>query len=299
MRVCVIGAAGGVGSATSAELVGLASVDDLVLVDSASEHLAVVEMDLSVRTVLGGAGCVVRIGRAADAADADVVVFAASVRHRDGVARLDFLAENLKLLDTVLAELPPYWSGSLVIATNPVDPLCTVAARRLGPAARVLGYCMNDSLRLAEGVAIASGRHRAEVTAWVLGEHGSHMVPLRERVTVAGKAISLSAAEWAVAVGHLWSWYQRWQRHRTGMTSMWTSGAGISRLVAATAAATPTLLPVCAPLSGQYGVRDVCLGVPVMLSADVCQVEEWPLAAPEGGQLRAAAELVEAAVNLV
>lgn len=297
MRICVIGAAGAVGSASAAELVGRMFVDELVLVDTDSARLAVLEMDLSLKSALAGSGTRVRAGEPAEAAKADLIVLAASVRHRDGVERMAFFAQNVALLDAVLSELPRRWSGVLVIATNPVDPLCTFAARRLGPAATVLGYCLNDSLKLAEGVAIATGRVNSGITSWVLGEHGPHMVPLRERVRIDGHKVDLSQEQWTVAVDHLRTWYQRWQRHRTGTTSMWATGAGIARLITAFVTSEPSILPVCVRLSGQYGVDGVCLGAPVVLGDGAYRIEEWLLTAQQRHEIRVAAQVVASAAR--
>ncbi|MFE6054260.1 hypothetical protein ACFQ6N_26205 [Kitasatospora sp. NPDC056446] len=294
VRVCVVGGAGAVGAATAAALLGGGFRGRLELVDTAGALLAAQVMDL--RLVPSEAATVAAVPLGAAGA-ADVVVLAASVPHRDGAARADFLWENAVILEQVLAALPAHWPGTLVLATNPVDPLCTLAARSLPAGATVLGYTLNDSLRLRRGVALALGVHRHRVSAWAVGEHGPHTVPLFDRVRLDGRPVPLDAAQRDSAAGYAREWYGRWQRLGTGRTSSWASGAGIAALVRAVLADTRTLLPVSAALHGEYGLSGLSLGVPALVGAGRAEVVEWELTRDQLAGLRTAAGVVAAAVG--
>ena len=280
-RICLVGGAGAVGTATAAALLAGGVRAGLDLVDTRTALLTTQVMDLG---LVCGTGATVTAAPLAAAAEADVVVLAASVPHRDGAARADFLRENTAVLEETLAVLPARWRGTLVVATNPVDPLCTLAARALPPGATVLGHTLNDSLRLAQGIGVALGCHPGQVEAWTLGEHGPHTVPLFDRVRVDGRPVRLNAAQRGLAVAHTREWYGRWQRLGTGRTSSWASGAGPAALVRAVLARSRTLLPVSAPLNGEYGLSGLSLGVPALVGGGRADVVEWRLTP---GQLRA------------
>nr|MDT0526498.1 beta-ketoacyl synthase N-terminal-like domain-containing protein [Streptomyces sp. DSM 41633] len=70
---------------------------------------------------------------------------------------------NAAILRETLDVLPSGWGGTLLIATNPVDQLCMLARRVLSPEATVLGYTLNDSLRLAQSIALEIGCHPSRV----------------------------------------------------------------------------------------------------------------------------------------
>ena len=98
----------------------------------------------------------------------------------------------------------------VVMVTNPVDALCTRLVSLHGlDRRRVLGYTLNDSLRLRTAVAAARGAAPAEVEAYVLGEHDHAAVPLFSRVTVRGEPVTLDPAERTAAAGFVRTWYRR------------------------------------------------------------------------------------------
>jgi malate dehydrogenase len=297
MSIAVFGAAGGVGAATAAALVTRGVTDQLILVDRAADLLAVQGMDLR---LLAGATGGAPVRTSTTAAGADVIVMTAGVPHRDGHSRLSLAGDNLAILDELLAALPPGWAGTLMIATNPVDVLVTAARRALPAAATVMGYVRNDSFRLAEAIGAVLGRPAAEVVAWVIGEHGPGMVPLFDRVTVAGVPVALTPPQRDAALRAAVEWYDVWQRYRTGRTSVWTTGHGLADLVAGYLGERPSTQPVCLPVDGRYGIAEpVCLGLPARLGGGRVEVEEWPLAPDQIDQLhRAAAGVAQALVGV-
>lgn len=295
--ICVIGGAGGVGSAVAASLVAESTAGDICLVDTARDALAVQLMDLELLGALSGP-VRVRSGTLDDARDAAIVVMAASVPHRDGASRMAFLHANGALLHTVLDAIGADWSGTVLMATNPVDPLCLLASARL-PNALILGYTVNDSLRLAQGIAAELGCASYRVSAWALGEHGLHIVPLFERTTVDDEPVMLSAVQQSRALRYAEIWYGRWQGHGTGRTSMWTTGAGIAQLIASFTGPPARLMPASVPLSGEYGIDGSCVSVPVRLGGWRASVVEWSLRSEQLLALRTAADAIAAAADEV
>src|SRR5262249_35460659 len=157
--------------------------------DRADATLASHHLDLDVLAATTSASRITVADPAELPGRCDVVVVTASVPHRDGRARSDFLAGNAPILEDLLACVPTDWAGTLVTASNPVDSLCTLAARRLGPSTQVIGFSINDTLRLRCGIGRALGCPAADVEAWSAGEHGPHAVPLFSLVRVNGAPV--------------------------------------------------------------------------------------------------------------
>jgi malate/lactate dehydrogenase len=296
VKVTILGGGGGVGSSTAFNLLLLGDELDIVLADRRPEKVLSHTMDLEQVLELGGTGRA-RPGVCEDAQDSDVVVVTASAPLTVNVSRLDYLRDNAEILlgvGDLLARAGDSFRGVVIVVTNPVDPLCTLLQERAGlDRRRVLGYTLNDSLRLRTGIAAALGVDAGTVEAWVLGEHGDACVPLFEHVRVDGAPATLTEAERAEADGYLRSWYVRHVALDSGRTSTWTSGRGLARMISSIVHDTGELWPASVVLAGEYGVEDVSLGVPLSLGRDgVREVHEWPLTAAEQESFSHAASVV-------
>jgi malate/lactate dehydrogenase len=296
----IYGAAGAVGSAAAFALALTGAAQRLVLVDAARARLECLRMDLE---ALGAA-----LPLAVEAAEADalgacpVVVACASVPHRDGAPRTAFLEENARILARLAEALGgrEAWQGRLVLVTNPVDALATRLQRELGEERRsVLGYALNDSLRLRVAIARSLGCAAGDVEAWSVGEHGPHAVPLLSRVRVGRAPVALTPPQRAAVLAEVRGWYGRWQRLATGRTAAWSSGWGVAALVRALLHGDARPWPVSLLLRGEYGVAGVCLTAPVAFAGAGAQprVLEWPLAREEMQAIAAAGEVVAAAAG--
>jgi len=299
MKVVLIGGAGGVGSSVAFSLLTSRFDYEVVLVDTRPEMIVSHVMDLENAVALGGADVQVRGGTVEDALDADIVVLCAAVPLRLNTSRSVYLAENLKIVAQTVAPLrDPAFTGVVLMLTNPVDPLLTWVYRQEWlPRQRLVGYTLNDSLRLRTGAAAALGVHPREVDGWVVGEHGAGQVPLYSRLSVRGESVVLSDAQRKAAQDYIDNWYIRHVALNSGRTSTWASGLGAAHMIEAMSADEGPMLPASAVLEGEYGIHGICLGVPAVLGRQgVSQIVEWELAADELNGLRAAARSIESAV---
>ena len=292
VRVTIVGGGGGVGSSSAFNLVVGGSYD-IALVDSRPHHVTSHLMDLEQVLELCP-GSSVRSGDESDVAECDVCVMAASVPLTVNTSRLVYADDNAAIADEIVDRIPRRWPGVLLVVTNPVDPLVTRIQRRSGLDRRqVLGYTMNDSLRLGTGLAKAFGVAPGQVEAWVLGEHGESCVPLLDRVTLNGEQVEPTTEQAARATEYLGTWYGRHVALDSGRSSTWTSGLGIARMVGAIAQGSDALWPASVTLEGEYGIGGVAVTVPVTLGPrGVEQIHAWPLARDDLDALRASAELV-------
>jgi malate/lactate dehydrogenase len=295
-RIAIVGGGGGVGSSLAFNLLLLPDAYEIGLVDGQSGMARSHEMDLQQVIAAGASGSIAVVG--ADAiADADLVVVTAAAPLTENRSRMVYLHDNLQILDTVTTRLRP--TATIVVVTNPVDPLCTWLQRERGiDRRRVLGYTMNDSLRLRTAVGEVLGVDSRRVDAWVLGEHGDNCVPLLGRVRVDGEPITLSADQRGAATAFVRTWYIRHVALDSSRSSTWTSGHVLARMVAALLRPpTDELWAASLVLAGEYGMDGVALTVPVTLGdGRAAEIVEWPLSEAESAGLQAGAHVVRDAL---
>ena len=231
------------------------------------------------------------------AAGSDVVVITAGVPRKPGMSRDDLVATNEGIVaDVVRKVLPGSPNAILIVVSNPLDAMCEVA-RRVSklPRERVFGMAgVLDSARMRWFIADALGVSVENTHAFVLGGHGDTMVPLPRFSTVAGIPIpELLPQEKIDAIV---------KRTRDGgaeivnllKTSAWYAPASaVVEMVDAVLRDKKKILPCAAYLQGEYGMRDVYLGVPVRLGAGgMEQVIEIALTAEESAALERSADAV-------
>ena len=230
-------------------------------------------------------------------ANSDVVVITAGVPRKPGMSRDDLVATNEGIVaDVVRKVLPGSPDAILIVVSNPLDAMCEVA-RRVSklPRERVFGMAgVLDSARMRWFIAEALGVSVENTHAFVLGGHGDTMVPLPRFSTVAGIPLpELMPIDRIEAIV---------KRTRDGgaeivnllKTSAWYAPASaVVEMVDAVLRDKKKILPCAAYLQGEYGMRDVYLGVPVKLGARGAEdVIEIALTAEESAALAKSAEAV-------
>jgi len=236
----------------------------------------------------GKAAPIVRAGSLDDFHNADVVLLAAGQGRKPGMTRLDLLHTNAGLvaeLSRSLSKAAP--RAALVVLTNPVDVMTMVAWEASGlPRDRVLGSgSLLDSLRLRALLADRLGARATEVEAVVLGEHGDRAVPVFSRAMVRSKPVELTAKEKDEVRAELKAVSAKVIEVKGG-TAFGPAGA-TAALMHALLSHTPSVVPASVVLAGEYGLRDVALGVPAVLGqGHLIQVEEWPLRSDEQAGLQ-------------
>jgi malate dehydrogenase len=227
----------------------------------------------------------------------EVVVITAGIPRKPGMSRDDLVATNEKIVAEVVQKvLPGSPSAILIVVSNPLDAMCEVA-RRVSklPRERVFGMAgVLDTARLRWFLAEALEVSVESTHAFVLGGHGDTMVPLPRYSTVGGVPVTeLLPKEKLDAIV---------QRTRDGgaeivnllKTSAWYAPASAAvEMVDAVLRDKKKILPCAAYLQGEYGMKDVYLGVPVKLGAKgVEKVIEIALTAEEKTALEKSANAV-------
>ena len=295
MKVTIVGGAGGVGASTAFNLALMHGPNEVAIVDSRPEMVSSHVMDFEQVLELSP-GCDLRAGDMSDLGDSDVAVLLSSSPLVAGMPRIEYLAKNALIADALADALASGWGGVVIVVTNPVDPLVTRLQQRTGlDRRRVLGYTLNDSLRLRTGLGKALAVPPGSVEAWVIGEHGDLSVPLYERVEVNGAPVMLTPAQVAVAEEYRRTWYPRHVALDSGRSSTWTSGLGVARMISALDG-DGELWPASIVLEGEYGIHDVAVAVPATIGRGGAErIHEWELSADELSALHSSAEFVRAA----
>ncbi|MFQ3666474.1 MAG: malate dehydrogenase [Sphingomonadaceae bacterium] len=275
-KIALIGA--GMIGGTLAHLIGLKELGDAILFDIAEGTPQGKALDLAQSAPVDGFDATLRgTNDYADIAGADVAIVTAGVPRKPGMSRDDLLGVNLKVMKAVGEGLRTHAPNAFVICvTNPLDAMVWALREFTGFAhARVVGMAgVLDSARFRHFLAQEFGVSVKDVTAFVLGGHGDTMVPVVKYSTVAGIPVPD-----LVAMG--WSTQERIdaivQRTRGGggeIVGLLKTGSAYYAPAASAIAMAESflkdqkrLLPCAAHLTGQYGVEDLYVGVPVVIGA--------------------------------
>jgi len=299
MRITIVGS-GFVGQTTAMRLVerGLGEVVLIDIIEGLPQGLA---LDIGQSSpIVGFEPTVIGTNDYADTAGSDIVVITAGFPRQPGMSRMDLLGKNAGIVRSVVEQVAP---GSpeavIIVVTNPLDEMTYLAAETSGfPKERVMGMAgVLDSARLRYFIAQELGVSPLEVEAMTLGSHGESMVPLPRHATVKGRPLTELVDE-----PTLERLYQRTRDAGAEIVSLLKKGsayyapsAAIAKMVEAIVRNTEELMPVCAWTTGQYGIHDVYVGVPVRLSrSGVTEIVELELNPDELAALRAAAEGIRA-----
>jgi malate dehydrogenase len=276
-KIALIGA--GMIGGTLAHLAAMRELGDIVLFDIAEGIPEGKALDISQAGPVDDFDATLKgTSDYADIAGADVCIVTAGVPRKPGMSRDDLLGINLKVMKAVGEGIKSHAPGSFVICiTNPLDAMVWALREFSGlPHNRVVGMAgVLDSARFRHFLAEEFKVSVEDVTAFVLGGHGDTMVPIVEYSTVAGIPIPD-----LIKMG--WSTAERIdaivQRTRGGggeiVALLKTGSAFYAPATAAIAMAESFLkdkkrvLPAAAHLTGQYGVDDLYVGVPVVIGAD-------------------------------
>ncbi|HEV2317138.1 MAG TPA: malate dehydrogenase [Thermoplasmata archaeon] len=228
----------------------------------------------------------------------EVVVETAGLARKPGMSRSDLLGKNAEILRGHALAVKQHAPGAVVVVvTNPVDVMTYWFRKASGlPAARVFGESGSlDTARFRWFVAEALGVAPRDVVGFVLGTHGDTMVPILSLTSVNGVPLTklLPAEQLSQIV-------QRTKDGGAEIVNLLKAGsayyaptASQAELVRAVAGDEHRLLPVTAALNGEYGLRDVYLGVPTRIGrAGVEQVFEVELTGAERAAFEASAAAV-------
>jgi malate dehydrogenase len=306
-KIALIGA-GQIGG-TLAHLVGLKELGDVVLFDIMEGIPQGKALDLVQASPVDGFDARITGTNSYESIEgANVCIVTAGVPRKPGMSRDDLLGINLKVMEQVGAGIKKYAPNAFVICiTNPLDAMVWALQKCSGlPKPMVVGMAgVLDSARFRYFLADEFNVSVEDVTAFVLGGHGDSMVPLTRYSAVAGIPLpDLVKMGWTTAA-RLDAIVERTRNGGGEIVSLLKSGSAYyAPATSAIAMAESYLrdkkrvLPAAAWLNGEYGVKDLYVGVPVVIgSKGVERVVEIDLNGTERGMFDKSVQAVEGLVE--
>ncbi|MDR2148393.1 MAG: malate dehydrogenase, partial [Tannerella sp.] len=300
-KVTVIGA-GNVG-ATCADVLAKRNVaSDIVLIDikeGVSEGKA---MDIMQTATLTGVNVRVKgvTGDYAATADSDVIVITSGIPRKPGMTREELIGVNAGIVQSVVGSaLKHSPNAKLIIVSNPMDAMCYLAAKVAGlPRHRILGLGgALDSSRFKYFLSQALNVNPNDVEATVIGGHGdTTMVPLVSLATYRGVSVtqflSAEALDQVVADTKVGG---ATLTRLLGTSAWYAPGAASAAMVESIINDEKRIIPSAVLLDGEYGEKDLTIGVPVVIGKDGWEkVVDFPLNEKERIAFKASADATRA-----
>ncbi len=219
----------------------------------------------------------IHAGDSKDYSNADVIVITAGVKQRPGESRLNLLERNAAIMRSIMDEIAAQDSKAVVVVvSNPVDILTYVAQEHSGwPRERILGSgTVLDSARFRYLLSRHCGVDVRNMHAYILGEHGDSEVAAWSMTHVAGMkmtdycAICGECESWEKTRDEIVEQVRRSAYHIIDYKGSTCYGIGLAlvRIVGAILRDEHSVLTVSCRLEGEYGIHDVCLSVPCVVS---------------------------------
>jgi malate dehydrogenase len=303
-KVTVVGGAGNVG-ATVARGIADKQLADVVVIDIAEQKAAGIALDmLEACPIYGSDARVLGTGDYAESANSDIVVITSGVPRKPGMSRDDLLNVNYKIMQAVTEQVVKHSPHCIIIpVANPLDAMAQ-AIYKLSkfPRERVIGMAgVLDSSRMRSFIAKELNVSVENVHAFVLGGHGDTMVPLPRYSTVAG--IPITDLMDRATIDRICARTARGGLEITELvgTSAWYApGASAVEMVEAILLDKKKILPCSVFLQGEYGVRDVFVGVPCKLGArGLEKIIEVKLTPEEDAAFKKSAAAVKELVDII
>jgi malate dehydrogenase len=270
-KISVIGA--GFVGATAAHWAAEKELGDVVLVDIIEGMPQGKSLDLfQAGPIEGFDARVIGSNSYDETENSDVVIITSGVPRKPGMSREDLLEINKKIIESVVSEVVKKSPQAiLILVTNPLDTMTYLALRRSGfPKQRLMGMAgILDTARFKAFIALELGVSVEDIQALLLGGHGDEMVPLPRYTTVSG--IPLSQLLPKETIDRL---VDRTRKGGGEIVNLLKTGSAFYAPSAAAIQMTEAILkdkkrilPCCVYLDGEYGLKDICFGVPVKLGA--------------------------------
>lgn len=297
-KISIIGA--GMTGATTAHWLAERELADLVLVDVVEGMPQGKGLDmLEAMPVIGRDVEIVGANDFAATRGSDIVIITAGLPRKPGMSRDDLLTANAEIVGKAATETLKHSPDALyVVLTNPLDTMAylTLKLNKL-PRARVIGQAgVLNSARMRAFVAKETGISVENIQCYVLGGHGDEMVPLTRHSNIAGiplrdylppEKLETIVSRTRKGGGEIVNLL------KTG-SAFYAPSAAVAQMVEAIIKDKHLILPCSAYVQGEYGLKDIFFGVPVMLGAKGMEkIIEYDLDAEEKALFDKSAEAVK------
>lgn len=301
-KIFIVGGGGMVGASAAYAMAVQEIAEEIVLIDINEQLVWGQAADISDATAFSES-VTVRVGDYSEISDDDIVVITSGAPQQPGQTRLELLGVNAGIMRDVIGKI---MSGGkqpfIVVVANPVDALTYIALKASGmPKNRVFGTGTTlDTARLKVKLGQAVNISSEDITAYVLGEHGDSSFS-----AVAGaRAGDIPLSKYPTFEPSMISNIDNEIRERAykiieaKKSTYFAIGQVIAQIVSALKRETPSIFPVCSLVEGEYGLNDVVLGLPSIVSQNGVKIlEGYELNEVESKQLAHSGQVVREALD--
>ncbi|PKP80323.1 MAG: malate dehydrogenase [Alphaproteobacteria bacterium HGW-Alphaproteobacteria-18] len=275
-KIALIGS--GMIGGTLAHVAAREELGDVILFDIAEGLPQGKGLDIAESTPVYGASVNLKgVNDYAGIAGADVCIVTAGVPRKPGMSRDDLLGINLKVMKAVGEGIKAHAPNAFVICiTNPLDAMVWALQKFSGlPTAKVVGMAgVLDSSRFAYFLSEKTGVSVADIHAWTLGGHGDDMVPMVRHSTVGGLPLTELVKQGWMSQAELDAIVDRTRKGGGEIVNLLKTGSAYYAPAESAIAMAKSylgdqkrVLPVASYCSGQYGLKDMYVGVPTLIGA--------------------------------
>jgi len=269
MTITIIGS-GRVG-ASAALNCGLRELDDLLLLDIIQGLPQGEAMDINHQLSERGLDSIARgSNNYEEMRGSDYIVLVAGVGRKPGMTRMDLLNTNAGIVKDVASKIATYAKdATIIVVTNPLDPMTYVALKTIGTTKnKVMGMGgMLDLSRFKSFIQEATMVSRDSIQAMVISEHGENMLPLTRFSSVGGIPLQdFISKEKSMEI------FEKTKKVAAEVIALkgatvYAPGNAVATMIESMVKDKKTVIPVSAYLQGEYGVNDLCIGVPAVIGA--------------------------------
>jgi malate dehydrogenase len=272
MKISIIGA-GNIGGLTAMRLAEL-GIGDIILIDVVSGLAQGKAFDLEdAKEILKYNYNIQGTDDFKKIADSDIVIVTAGLTRKPGMSREDLLNKNAQIIKEVSLKIKEFAGSSVVIiVSNPVDLMTYLALKTTGfKCSKILGMGASlDASRFANLISQELNIETTEVEAVVIGAHGEGMLPLSRFTKIKGVPLSKFMDNEAIE-----ALIKRIKNRGAEIVSLLGSGsayfapsAAITAIVKVIVKDEKRVLGISAYLNGEYGIKDICIGVPCRIGKE-------------------------------
>ena len=306
-KIALVGS-GNIGG-TLAHIIALQQLGEVVLLDRTSLVAQGKALDISQSlAVYGQTVNIVGSAEYEEIEGADVVIITAGIPRKPNMSRDDLLNINADVIKSVAEGVKKYAPNAFVIViTNPLDAMVYTFQKHSGlPSNKVVGMAgILDSSRFKHFLRLELNVAESEIDTMVLGGHGDTMVPLIGCTSVGGIPLKHFLDNGTISAKRLEEIIERTRDGGAEIVKLLQTGSAYYAPAAAAIEMMKAylldqnrLLPCCAYLNGEYGYKDLCVGVPVVINAQgIAKVLELKLSDDERAQFNNSVESVKNLIN--
>ena len=304
MKITVVGA-GNVGAQCAYRL-AQKEIAEVILIDVVPGLPQGKALDMSqAGSIEGFALKIIGTNDYEDTKNSNVVVITAGLARKPGMSRDDLIAKNAAIMASIVKPVVEYSPKTiLIIVTNPLDVMTYYALKLSGfPSNRVLGMApLLDAARMQYFISRTLNVSIKDVHAEVMGSHGDLMVPVPRLSTAKGKPITelLTPEQIKIIVDKTVNGGAEIVSLLKTGSAYYAPGSAAASMAEAIVSDSKKVISSCCYLTGQYGIKDVYVGVPAKLGKNgIEEIIEIKLSNEEIETLQKAAEAVKKLCNIL